>query len=319
MSSKIRKDKSVTLGISKAKEKKTPFLLVEIPIWDKLSPYALKMYGQLRKLVDFTQEHDQAEITVERLAILSDMSVRKAYQVLNELEKEHFLIQRLNFSHYRYGQTNSYDIAQAYNYFKPTENMSELLDISQLDQSFTTPAYYAVTTALNAVETAQNAVPYIEHHSFQHSSHVCGELDNSTAHTVKNLKKEKSEARCLQDEAIRTLFSEKFSDRDISIEQLFSDCQEHYEQKSLWATKDKFSKWVKREDPNNYKKIQNNKNSEGKKVKDMIMADYNEYVAKFKNDRDNLRLERAQGKEPLTFEAWSDKNANTTRMQERAV
>lgn len=82
-----------------------------------------------------------------------------------------------------------------------------------------------------------------------------GEASASTAPTIlKKLQKEKAEAKALEDKNIRSLFENKFSDREITIEELFLACQEHYEQKSLWATKDKFLKWVTREDPNNYKK-----------------------------------------------------------------
>ena len=35
---------------------------------------------------------------------------------------------------------------------------------------------------------------------------------------------------------------------------MFKSCQEHYEQKSLWATKDKFLKWIKNERLDNYSK-----------------------------------------------------------------
>jgi len=40
----------------------------------------------------------------------------------------------------------------------------------------------------------------------------------------------------------------------VTIEQLFASCQEHYEQKNLWATKDKFLKWVKAEKLEGYSK-----------------------------------------------------------------
>ncbi|MES2133158.1 MAG: hypothetical protein V4506_12505 [Bacteroidota bacterium] len=279
MSDQTRKNKNVTLGLKKAKERRTPYLQLEIPICDNLSPYALKLYCQLRKLVDYQEEHDETKITVESLAILSNMSIRKAYQVLNELEKEHYLIQRLNSDHWRYGQTNSYDVAQTYGFFKKEPNNSEL---NHIDETFITPAQYAVPTAQYAVPTAQYAVPYIEHNSFHNSYHVCGETI-VPQHTVKKLKKQKAEEQALNDPEAQKAFNTIFSEYDVTYEDMFHNCQEHFEQKSLWATKHRFLQWIKRERPENYKKIQNNKIATTNPFTEqeiLIISDYNHALLK---------------------------------------
>jgi len=81
-------------------------------------------------------------------------------------------------------------------------------------------------------------------------------VGETPSHTqVSSLKKQKAEAKALGDEKIKNLFQEKFGGYDITIEEMFTACQEHYEQKSRWATNDKFLKWVIAEKTQNYKKI----------------------------------------------------------------
>src|ERR1017187_5993693 len=96
--------KNTSVKFIRAKE--TQFLNVDVVIWDKLSPFALKVYGQLRKLVSFTAETDEAEITIECLANRSSISQRQGYNVQNELEYDHFITQRKNKRDVRGGQTN---------------------------------------------------------------------------------------------------------------------------------------------------------------------------------------------------------------------
>lgn len=63
-----------------------------------------------------------------------------------------------------------------------------------------------------------------------------------------------AEKRALEDPVIRELFETKFSGLDLTIEQLFAKCQEHYDQKSAWATSTKFLQWIKTEKIENYSK-----------------------------------------------------------------
>lgn len=81
-----------------------------------------------------------------------------------------------------------------------------------------------------------------------------GAEPNTHKNSPLNLKKKQSEEKALNSENVKNLFDEKFRGYDISLEQLFSECQEHYEQKSLWATQDKFLKWIKSAKIENYKK-----------------------------------------------------------------
>lgn len=146
--------------------KETKFLLVDQEVFDKLSPYALKVYGQLRKLTSFTNETDETEITVKNLAANSGISIRKTFDVLNELEHEHHIIQRHNIYHIRYGQINTFDVSQTYGFFKPvqeiTSTVPETPPVDNFVQNLSPPAPYAVPHAQYAAPTAPNADLYIQ-------------------------------------------------------------------------------------------------------------------------------------------------------------
>lgn len=153
----------------------TKFLTVDEEVFDRLSPYALKVYGQLRKLTSYTKENDETEITVKNLAKASGISERKTYDCLNELEYQHHIIQRHNIYHIRYGQINTFDVSQTYGHFKPSAEIkppeiptapdAELVDNCGQNLSGTAP--HAVPPAQYAVPTAPHAYLYKE----QESSH----------------------------------------------------------------------------------------------------------------------------------------------------
>lgn len=148
-----------TAKFKRAKE--TSFLICDAIIFDKFSPFALKVYGQLRKLTSYNQECDETEITVKCLAELSGISERKTYDVLNELEHTHYIIQRTNLYHFRYGQTNLFTVSQTYNYFKPVQDLNTTVSnaepVDNFVQNLTTPAPHAVPSAQYAVPSAQYA------------------------------------------------------------------------------------------------------------------------------------------------------------------
>lgn len=149
----------------------TKFLTVDEEIFDKLSPYALKVYGQLRKLTSYTKENDEIEITVKNLANVSGISERKTYDCLNELEHKHRIIQRTNVYHIRYGQINSFVVSQTYGYFKPDiKEKTPARNTGPVDnygQNLSPTAPRAVPPAQYAVPTAPNAYLYIEQESSQ--------------------------------------------------------------------------------------------------------------------------------------------------------
>jgi len=163
-----------TPSVKFRRAKETSFLILDEIIFDLFSPFALKVYGQLRKLVSYNKECDEAEITVKNLANLSGISERKTYEVLNELEHEHFIIQRTNIYHFRYGQINSFTVSQTYNFFKPVQEETTTAPnagvVDNSVQNLTTPAPYAVPTAQYAEGTAPCADIYKEQESLQEVS-----------------------------------------------------------------------------------------------------------------------------------------------------
>lgn len=112
--------------------------------------------------------------------------------------------------------------------------------------------------------------------SFQHTK-VSEKIENQNPEpqTPKTLKKITIEKTTLADEEIKNLFEEKFRDYTITLQQLFDNCQQHYEQKSLWATKEKFTRWIKNERIENYEK-----KSKVKLVRDSTIIPFDKHEEK---------------------------------------
>jgi hypothetical protein len=250
------------IGLRKAKENRPPFLMVDVKIWDNLSPYALKVYGQLRKLVDFREQHDEVKITVEVLSIKSSMSQRQTYKILRELENNHFLIKRLNKGNSLYNPIKSYQVSQTYGFFDLHKTLHQAQGKEDITlhnmQGNDDITLHSEHSTLHQVQgnPAPGAVPYMYQQSFQQSlQHVCGEADASTAHTVQNSSKSKAETNAIECEEVKNLFTQKFTGRDVTLQKLFEDCKMHYDQKGTWVTKKKFIQWIEREKTDNYIKI----------------------------------------------------------------
>lgn len=148
------------------------FIQIDEDCIDKLSLHAMAVYQQLRLLTDFSKDCDEIEITVAALARRSKMSERKVYDTLNELEYTHFLIQRLNLDHMRYGKKNVYNVARDYNFFKPAQDIYTpardaacARPVDKRVQSLDTPARDAGTPA-------RGAVLYKESYSFHKNNNI---------------------------------------------------------------------------------------------------------------------------------------------------
>lgn len=135
------------------------FIQIDELCIENFSIYAMAVYQQLRLLSDFTKPCDEIKITIEALALKSKMSERKVYSALNELEHKHFVIQRLNYHHFRYGKINSYNVARDYNYFQTAQILNTPAQNDMGVQLSYTPARGAVTPAPRAVTPAQNDIP----------------------------------------------------------------------------------------------------------------------------------------------------------------
>ena len=145
------------------RQKDEDFLIVDQLVFDNVSPYALKVYGQLRKLTSYTSQDDETEITVKNLAKASGISERKTYDCLNELEYTHYIIQRINVYHIRWGQINTFNVSQTYGRYRPAvpsvPPAPKTQPVDNFDQKLTPPAQYAEGTAqyadLNKQESFQ--------------------------------------------------------------------------------------------------------------------------------------------------------------------
>lgn len=112
---------------------------------------------------------------------------------------------------------------------------------------------------------------------------MCGDSSNPSAHTPKSFKETKkaqTEKSALEDSEIKAFFDKKFGSFNVTLEELFQKCQQHYEQKGLWVTRDKLMKWIKDEYPENYikKKFMSSSNDPTRPTQ----IDFCEYRAKVK-------------------------------------
>ena len=137
------------------KRAQSRFIQIDEKCIDNMSLYAMAIYQRLRLLTDFKKDCDEVEISVASLAEQSKMSNRQAYKALNELENQHYVIQRLSYHHFRYGKINAYNVARDYNFFQPVQEITttapHAVVVDKCVQTLTTTAPYAVVTAPHAV------------------------------------------------------------------------------------------------------------------------------------------------------------------------
>ena len=139
--------------------------------------------------------------------------------------------------------------------------------------------------------------------SYNRDTEITSESGGADAtHTPKllSLKKKQAEESALQSPEAKAIFEERFAGMTVSMQQIFDQCREHYEQKSLWATKNRFIRWLERERIENYKK--HNAAKADQKAKP-YQIEYNCYVSQFRNDRDKLGLIPST-EIPLSYEDW---------------
>jgi hypothetical protein len=227
---------------------------VYIPAWlsqvpSKLLPPSCKMiYG---RLAQWASSEGKAHRSAPQLSQELGIPVRTVENCINILKNKSLL----GSCQHEDGGVNHYEF-----YDHPWMHEPINKNLCYKSDNFTPPAKIAVPPAKIAVPPAKIAVHKIKEIKGNKKKSVGKvETDVSSTHTnVSSLKKEKAEQIALQDEAVLKLFREKFSGYSVTIEELFAACQEHYEQKNLWATKDKFMKWVKSEKIENYYKTGSN-------------------------------------------------------------
>jgi hypothetical protein len=203
-----------------------------------ISPGAKILYGRLSQ---WASSSGIAYRSISQLAIEMGCSERSAEEYLRELKT----VKLIGTYHPQAGGLNHYEF---YDHPWMHEPIKEQLVYKE--DKFTPPHHGVVPT------TSTCGTP--PHHSVDINNKEIKEIKcvgaDATHPAISSLKKSKAEARALEDPTIREFFNTKFLGYAISLEDLFKSCQEHYEQKSLWATKDKFLQWIKTENIEKYKK-----------------------------------------------------------------
>lgn len=224
-------------------------------------------------------------------------SKRQLETVINNSIKEG-LVSRGNYNQTGYDRTCWYALnPKAYFYFQyllTNKNKKRISDsISQICEM-------EITDLWNGFHRSVTPIPDTDPYT---DPNTCvGVADAPAAHTnLKKLKQQKAEQNAIECEEAQELFKAKFEGRVITLKEIFENCKEHYDQKSLWATKDKFIQWLKREKPENYPQIDTH--AAKKHSLPEYHLEYSSYLSQFRNDRDILKL-IASDSVALTYEDW---------------
>jgi hypothetical protein len=207
-------------------------------------------------------------------------SKRQLETIINNSVKEGLVVKG-NYNQTEYDRTCWYALnPKAYFYFQhllSKKNKKRIMDsISQICE-------IEITDLWNGFFRSVTPIPDTDPDT---DPNTCvGDSEEPAAHTnLKKLKKDKAEEKALNCAEAQELFKSKFEGRTVTINQIFDDCKDHYEQKSLWATKDKFVKWLKREKPENYPQIDSHAGKKTTVVKlfteeeEALLADYKHWL-----------------------------------------
>lgn len=177
---------------------------------------------------------------------------RQIETMINNSEEEGLIVKG-NYNHTGYDRTCWYALTpKAYFYFQHL--MTEKY-LKRLFFSISQKCEMDFTEFVNGFPRNVTPIPHTDPDT--DPNECVGEAEASAAHnnSLKKLKKAKAEQKALECEEAKKIFESKFADREVTLQEIFTACQEHYDQKRLWATKDKFLKWLETEKPENYKKL----------------------------------------------------------------
>ena len=207
------------------------------------------------------------------------------------------LVVKGNFNKHKYDRTTWYALTdKAKKYFPHlcTEKYQKRLEASLNLKSENSEMLFGEIR--NADRGNRTTIPITD----PITDHMCGGTDVTHTQKIFNLKQQKAEETTLNCPEAKAIFEERFAGKAVTMREIFDQCRDHYEQKSLWATKDKFVKWLQRERPENYKKIESDKSPQNAKP---YQVEYQCYVSQFRNDRDRLGLIPST-EIPLSYEEW---------------
>lgn len=278
---------------------------VYIPAWlsqvpsSLLTPNCKLVYGRLAQWANALGKAHRSALQLSQELGIPTRSIERAIQELKDC-----------------GLIGSYQEQDGgHNHFEFYHHrwMNEPINKNLCYQSdnFTPSAKLAEPSATVAEPSANLAVHKIKEIKGNKKNSV-GKGETEVSHThnsnLKKLKKAKAEQLALEDEEVQELFKAKFEGREVNLQEIFDSCREHYEQKSLWATKKRFIEWLKREKQENYEQKDSYKGK--KKTAPPHIIEYQSYVSQFNSDKFlNLKPKDAVH---LSYEEWicqQNKNA----------
>ena len=239
-----------------------PCWLIQISI--KLLSHGAKMtYGRLSQ---WASSNGTVYRSVPQLAQELGCSERSIEEYLKELRA----VVLIGTYHPQAGGVNHYEF-----YDHPWMH-DPIKDQLVYKQDKFTPPHYSVAPPTPECGTPPH--PSVDINNKEIKEIKC--VGASAAHTQndsKKSKKEKSEEMAVEDQEVKDKFEKKFFNYDLTIEKLFALCKEHYEQKGLWCTKERFLKWIDIEKFENHKKkITNVSNRDSTRPS---VTDFQEYAA----------------------------------------
>ncbi len=159
------------------------------------------------------------------------------------------LVKRGNYNHTEYDRTCWYALTpKAYVYFPhflTEKNLKRLFaSISQIcEMDFTEMCNGFPRSVTTIPDTDPDTDP----------DDCVGASPDSTTHKFPSKKEIQSKAAFDNMDA-RDFFNAKFQNYEVTYEQIFDDCKNHYDEKNQWTTVKKWMSWLEREKIDNYSK-----------------------------------------------------------------
>lgn len=216
-------------------------------------------------------------------------------------------------THYR---INFDTLKKAINYYDPPyydyEPSSPLPDTPDINKVSDCPDDHLDKTVESSPDEKENEImtpnqsdityPIITESNINNKNHMCV-VEDLSKETDKNAHtKEKIEKEALDCSLNRERFNQKFSDRDITIEEIFADCQEYYAHRGLIVHWRRFNRWLEREDTKNYAKKTTLKDT-AQRLINQLRYQYQLYASQIYAD---IRLKMIPATTSvLPFEEWS--------------
>ena len=135
---------------------------------------------------------------------------------------------------------------------------------------------------------------------------MCGGEKNHTQRMNKKNTKAKLEAKALACEEINKIFKDKFTGRDVTLQEIFDQAKEYFKDRGGWVGPARLKKWLKMERPDNYPLLVDN--GEGKDCQSRkthrLQVEYNNYIGGVKKGLAMGYL--SKDTQIISFREWVD-------------